>query len=258
MCIFGEEKGSGQWIVNGKGGRAMAKPSQESIDEVLEAIWMGRERDDCSRGTVERLCHAPLTQELLDALAEQKLVRIADEAIDLTPAGEERARAVIRRHRLGEALVAHVLRVGDTEIESVGCAFEHAVLPEVEESICTLLGHPTHCPHGAPIPPGTCCREAKHVVDGAAVSVAELRPGDRGKIAYIRASDHERLHRLTAFGISPGTTVEVHQKFPAVVLRFENTELALDSDIADDIFVWPMGPLPRPHRGSLTRVYGDY
>ncbi len=241
----------------------MPIPSEESIEEVLEAVWMGRERDDCSRHTIERLCHAPLTQELLDALQERELIRIRDDTIHLTPAGEEHARAVIRRHRLGEALVAHVLRMGENEVESVACAFEHAVLPEVEESICTLLGHPTHCPHGAPIPPGPCCKEAKHVVDRTVVSVRELRPGDRGKIAYIRATHRDRLHRLTAFGVNPGTTVEVHQKFPAVVLRLENTELALDSEIANDIFVWPLTPLgqakpaprgPRgPHRGRHRR-----
>jgi len=129
----------------------MPRQSQESIEEVLEAVWMGRERSDCSRRTIERLCDAPLTRDLLDALEEQQLIRVSDDTLEFTPTGEEQARAVIRRHRLGEALVAHVLRMGDAEVESVGCAFEHAVLPEVEESICTLLGHPTHCPHGAPV-----------------------------------------------------------------------------------------------------------
>jgi DtxR family Mn-dependent transcriptional regulator len=29
--------------------------------------------------------------------------------------------------------------------------------PEATDKICTFLGHPRTCPHGAPIPPGPCC-----------------------------------------------------------------------------------------------------
>ena len=230
--------------------------SRESIEEVLEAVWMAREQDDQSRRTVEALCHVPLTQELLQALQDDGLIRVHGDGIDFTPAGERRARSVIRRHRLGEALVRHVLQMGNKEVESVACAFEHAVLPEVEESICTLLGHPTQCPHGAPIPPGACCKAAKQVVDRMVVRVADLRVGERGRIAYIRPTSHDRLHRLTTFGINPGTTVEVHQKFPALVLRFENTELALDSDIANDIFVWPLTP-PQGHAAPAAQAAGN-
>ena len=32
--------------------------------------------------------------------------------------------------------------------------------PEATERICSFLGHPKACPHGAPIPPGPCCAVA--------------------------------------------------------------------------------------------------
>jgi DtxR family Mn-dependent transcriptional regulator len=45
----------------------------------------------------------------------------------------------------------------ETEIEQQACKFEHILSPEATDKICTFLGHPRTCPHGAPIPPGPCC-----------------------------------------------------------------------------------------------------
>jgi len=45
----------------------------------------------------------------------------------------------------------------ESEIEQQACKFEHILSPEATDKICTFLGHPRTCPHGAPIPPGVCC-----------------------------------------------------------------------------------------------------
>ena len=42
----------------------------------------------------------------------------------------------------------------ESEIEQQACKFEHILSPEATDKICTFLGHPRTCPHGAPIPPG--------------------------------------------------------------------------------------------------------
>jgi Mn-dependent DtxR family transcriptional regulator len=48
----------------------------------------------------------------------------------------------------------------ESEIEQQACKFEHILSPEATDKICTFLGHPRTCPHGAPIPPGPCCGRA--------------------------------------------------------------------------------------------------
>jgi Mn-dependent DtxR family transcriptional regulator len=45
----------------------------------------------------------------------------------------------------------------ETEIEEQACKFEHILSPGATDKICSFLGHPRTCPHGAPIPPGACC-----------------------------------------------------------------------------------------------------
>jgi DtxR family Mn-dependent transcriptional regulator len=97
------------------------------------------------------------------------LVELRDGEVAFTPRGEERARSVIRRHRLAERLFMDVLAIRDEgSIEKNACTFEHILSPEVTDRICTFLGHPRTCPHGSPIPEGDCCLEARGA-DGCSV-----------------------------------------------------------------------------------------
>ena len=75
-------------------------------------------------------------------------------------------------------------------------------------------------------------------VSTTVVSLAELEAGESGRITYIKPENHANLHQLLSFGLQPGVTVTVHRKTPALCIMFENTELALDGDIARNIFVW--------------------
>ncbi|MBV9438304.1 MAG: ATP-binding cassette domain-containing protein [Acidobacteria bacterium] len=84
--------------------------------------------------------------------------------VDFTPAGWQRAADVIRRHRLAERLFTQALKVqNEDEIEQQACKFEHILSPEVTDKICSFLGHPETCPHGSPIPTGSCCENAGRI-----------------------------------------------------------------------------------------------
>ena len=148
----------------------------------------------------------------------------------------------MRRHRLAEVLVSSILRLKDSAMEEVACKVEHSLDPEVEESISTLLGHPEICLDGKPIPKGRCCRKNLKTVGNTVVSLAELKPGERGKITYIKPGSHSNLHQLISMGLQPGIAVTVHRTNPAFCVKYENTELALDKEIAKNIFVWRLGP----------------
>jgi ABC-type lipoprotein export system ATPase subunit len=132
----------------------------EDFDEILEELWMQREsamHHECSHFTdVQR-------QRLFATMSRIGLLRHAGKELQFTEQGEERARSVIRRHRLAERLFMDVLFIrDDAAVESNACTFEHILSPEVTDRICTFLGHPTTCPHGSPIPPGECCGNGAH------------------------------------------------------------------------------------------------
>jgi Mn-dependent DtxR family transcriptional regulator len=98
--------------------------------------------------------------------------------VELTQKGRQRAGDIIRRHRLAERLFTDSLAMdSETEIEQQACKFEHILSPEATDKICTFLGHPKTCPHGAPIPPGRCCMSDGHE-EGMAKMKAGLRSAD--------------------------------------------------------------------------------
>jgi putative ABC transport system ATP-binding protein len=134
----------------------------QDFDEVLEHMWTRQESSD----HVESTDFTDVQwKRLIATLSRIGLVRVENGIEHFTAAGEERARNVIRRHRLAERLFMDVLSIRDeVEIESSACKFEHILSPDVTDRICTLLGHPDACPHGSPIPHGECCTE-KRVLD---------------------------------------------------------------------------------------------
>ena len=77
--------------------------------------------------------------------------------VHLTETGSRRARDVVRRHRLAERLFTDTFAIEDAEADVQACRFEHIITPELDQRICSFLGHPKTCPHGNPIPPGVCC-----------------------------------------------------------------------------------------------------
>ena len=71
---------------------------------------------------------------------------------------------------------------------------------------------------------------------GAPLRVTDVPEGTVAPVASIGSSSM-RLNRLAAFGIVPGTEVKVLARKPAVVLECGSASLALDDDVAREIFV---------------------
>ena len=139
----------------------------QDFDEVLEHMWTMRE----SRDHMESTDFTEVQwKRLIATLSRIGLVTVDNGREQFTPAGEARARNVIRRHRLAERLFMDILSIQDeVEIESSACKFEHILSPDVTDRICTLLGHPDACPHGSPIPKGPCCDE-RRVLDTSEIA----------------------------------------------------------------------------------------
>jgi putative ABC transport system ATP-binding protein len=176
---------------------------EEQLDEVLEELWVLAEHGEIAE--VERMeVHGALPVSLaIEKMIEMELVvsmphppqphdhkpfvnpchdalKPASASsgdgtliVELTARGRERAASIIRRHRLAERLFTDSLAMdSETEIEQQACKFEHILSPEATDKICTFLGHPRTCPHGAPIPPGPCCGST---VEHSVIAVSHTR-----------------------------------------------------------------------------------
>jgi DtxR family Mn-dependent transcriptional regulator len=201
--------------------------AEELGDTSVERIRAARSED----------AHVEVAAGDIEALAAEGFLVCEGDQVRLTPNGREIAEQVARRHRLTEMLLFTWLGIDRDLASEIGCRVEHGVREELLDNVCTLLGHPATCPHGRPIPAGPCCREGRTTVESQIVPLTALKPGERGRVVYIKPRDHHRLHRLSSMGLNPGVMVELHQRRPAFCLRFEETELALDRQVAEDIQV---------------------
>ena len=128
----------------------------ESIEDYLKAMWR---LERCGRVTTSALADelgvaAASATGMLKKLAELRLVRHERyRGATLTPAGERAALEVVRHHRLLELYLAEALGVASDEVHAEAERLEHHLSEGLEARIDAALGHPTHDPHGSPIPP---------------------------------------------------------------------------------------------------------
>jgi DtxR family Mn-dependent transcriptional regulator len=132
----------------------------ESVEEYLETLWISEEQGDKLAHLTWIADHlgiaAPSALEMLKKLEKEGLVVYkVRQGIELTDKGRAIARRIIRAHRLTEVLMKETLKT-DIREETV-CGMEHHMDEEFMDALCTLLKHPTKCPHGHPIPKGKCC-----------------------------------------------------------------------------------------------------
>ena len=211
----------------------------DEIVELLEAIWTAEEEGSTSEERVSRRAMTEITPDLLaEAETSRLLTRTPQGELRLTPEGRRTAEEVIRRHRLAERLVVDVLGMTIEESEADACEFEHLLARGVTEAICTLLGHPRFCPHQRPIPAGECCRRAGTQLNPLVTSLDRLNLGEEARVAYVSARDYPRIQKLSSLGILPGVPIRLHQKFPSFVVQCEETQIALEEEIARDVYVW--------------------
>ena len=211
---------------------------RHDLDEYLETLWHLLENNESDIDNLKRHTKDPFDQEIFEALKTDGQIILDGDEIKLTEKGYARAEQIIRRHRLAERLLTDVLGMESRDIETGACEFEHILAPELVESICTLLGHPRECPHGAKIPEGECCRQARKTISSAVIPVSEVKIGEEVKVAYINTRSNSRMHKLSHFGIVPGTFVSVHQRYPSFVIKCGNSQIALEEEIVKEIYIW--------------------
>ncbi|HEY5665000.1 MAG TPA: metal-dependent transcriptional regulator [Ilumatobacter sp.] len=93
----------------------------------------------------------PAVSEMIRKLEAEGLIT-NDGAIALTDDGLALAQQVVRRHRLAERFLTDVLKLSWAEAHHEAGKWEHVISDSVEIAMNRLLGEPTTCPHGNPIP----------------------------------------------------------------------------------------------------------
>jgi len=113
---------------------------EDDLDVIQARI---AERLEVSRASVS---------QMIDKLTKAGLVETVDNHVQLTGEGTNLATTVVRRHRLAERFLTDVLGLSWAEAHHEAGKWEHVMSDSVETAMNRLLGAPTTCPHGNPIP----------------------------------------------------------------------------------------------------------
>jgi DtxR family transcriptional regulator, Mn-dependent transcriptional regulator len=90
--------------------------------------------------------------EMIKRMEAEGLINLSSPRIALTEPGRKLAEGIVRKHRLAECFLIDVLGLSWSTAHHEACKWEHVITDEVEVALSKMLGSPTACPHGNPIP----------------------------------------------------------------------------------------------------------
>jgi DtxR family Mn-dependent transcriptional regulator len=210
------------------------RPS-EAVENYAKAIYSLQRRTGepvATNDLADRLHVTPASASgMIRKLADQGLAEhIPYRGVQLTKEGEQVALEVLRHHRLLELYLVEQLGVPWDRVHEEAESLEHVISEDLEARIAAKLGHPTHDPHGDPIP------DARLKIDESTTrSLADLEPGDRGRFVRVSDSDPAMLRYLSERGVALGDALEVLDRQPfggPLTVRFGDTLQVLGGDLA--------------------------
>ena len=213
--------------------------TDEILEDCLQAVHRlevsGRGADVEDVAAFARVTPAAI-REALGELQTRGLVQNGQPGgVTLTAEGRQQAVGILRRHRLSERLFADILGLPWDRVHDEAMRLEHALTPEAEARLATLLNHPKTCPHGGPIPAadGSLCVPATRALD-------QMPAGARVRIQQIVEEEARFLRYLASLGLMPGAEVRVEEVAPfggPLLVRVGEARYALGRDVAAKILV---------------------
>jgi DtxR family Mn-dependent transcriptional regulator len=208
------------------------------VEEYLETIFALEEEGIpvIQARLAERLDKAaPSVSEMLDRLESDDLITRSSRQITMTSKGVALAEGVVRKHRLAERLLVDVIGLDWDKAHIEAGRWEHVISDDVEERLVALLGNPTTCPHGNPIPGAEAMAPPQKPLDATV-------PGERIRLERITESvEHEAaaLTYLGDHGLTPGITAVIQSKAPdgTLTLVVGESTIALGPAMTARMFV---------------------
>jgi DtxR family Mn-dependent transcriptional regulator len=174
--------------------------------------------------------------DMLRKLSEKRLANYQKyKGVHLTQDGKLAAINVIRKHRLWETFMVNKLNFAWDEVHDIADQLEHIKSEKLINQLDEFLGHPTHDPHGDPIPDedGNIHRDQKILLSQVNEQVSCTCIG-------VKDSSSDFLKYLDKNEIALGTNFEILSKesFDASMrIQINNEELVISKEVANNIFV---------------------
>ncbi len=131
----------------------------ELVNRLLKTVWKAQEASGNAEISTDTLPEFSTSRATFLLMARDGWITLDDGQVVLTGLGQRYSSYLMRRHRLAERLFYETFGLAPNLLHDNATKIEPALSPEVTDKICTFLHHPQTCPHGDPIPRGSCCPE---------------------------------------------------------------------------------------------------
>jgi DtxR family Mn-dependent transcriptional regulator len=198
---------------------------------------------------------APSITDALRRMQREGYVKVAGKKeIRLTTKGLDIAKTMARRHRLLERWLTDVLGLDWSRAHDEAHRLEHALSPVVEERLAEMLGMPSTCPHGNPIP-GMPQPEAHNPLPLSQVAQGQTLVVER--ITEEAESDRQLLHFLWENGLRPGRKLTVTDVAPyagTITVLLNEKRVTIGFAAAHKIWVYDPLQLSPARRSGRARA----
>lgn len=219
--------------------RAEHPGAHPPTEQYLEAIFILEEEggEVIQARLAERVGHAaPTVSETVHRLKEDGYVVSEGRSLKLTDSGREFAANVVRKHCLVARLMTDIIGVPWHQAHAEADRWEHIISDEIADRLMVVLGNPTTCPHGNPIPG---CAQL-----GPTTLLADAKVGERvclARISELAKFDEEALRYLEDRGFMPGAEAVVAAQGPdgSLVLDVDDQQVVMSASTARLLCIRP-------------------
>jgi len=215
----------------------------ERVEEYLESIAR-RQKTEMPVSTSSLAgdlgVSLPAVTDMIRRLESEGLINYEpNRGVSLTAQGSRAALTTIRRHRLWERFLTDILGLRWDKVHDEACRLEHAISPDMEKSLASLLGYADTCPHGHPIPD-----KNGHVKDQDVRPLSEFKVGQRVRISAVLKEESQLLRKIEKWGLKPNSIVKVVRKDDdgTLELKLDGQKLLLDKATADYLMAISVSP----------------
>jgi DtxR family Mn-dependent transcriptional regulator len=212
------------------------KTISSAMEDYLKAIFELGEKDVSTQDLAKHLrVSAASVTGMIKKLSELKLVDYKRYyGVKLTTAGRLIALETVRHHRLIETYLMQALGYQWHEIHDEAEKLEHHISEDFENRIAEMLGHPTHDPHGDPIP-----QRDGSIPESSGQPLNAFEVGKKVRITRITNQQPDILQYLANHHLKPNETIQIIEKAPfdgPLTLSSRKQAFAIAFELAEQIY----------------------
>ena len=211
----------------------------QALEDYLKVIYVleadGEKATTTAIAQALDVSNASVTNMLKKLAGMNLIVHESYKGAQLSPAGKKVALEILRHHRLLELYLKEVMGYSWDEVHDEAEKLEHHISEQFEDRIAELLNHPTHDPHGDPIPTKDGVMPEK-----ATLALNEAETKTLYMVGRVRDQNPELLRYLEQQGVLPGVELTIIEKAPfdgPISLEINSEVISLGFSIAQNIFL---------------------